>query len=270
MTVVSSAFSPFSDKSIKRVLVAGGTGYLGQRVVRALLDEGAVVTVLVRPGGDEKLGALRGRVQPVEGDVWNPASLRGRARGHSAVIHLVGGVTTDPSRGLTFRHLNSVSARNVTAMAVTDGVPHMVFLSASAAPLGVGSGYLESKRDAERYLQRSGLGWTVVRAPTLYTPGFRRNPLYLLLSVARFIPILAGILNAYIPLSVDLAARGIANLAVTGESTHERIITPAGLRRLGRSRERHFSPRSRRSAMRIEPTDDEFDEPPFGWLPPVR
>src|SRR6185369_13738938 len=140
-------------------------------------------TVIVRPDGEEKLGALRGRVQWVQGDVWNPASLRGRARGHSCVIHLVGGTRPDPKRGLTFRHLNFLSARNVAQMAVSDGVPHFLLLSASARPLGVAGGYLDSKREAEDYLKKTGLTWTIVRTPTLYVPGQPRNPVYLLISL---------------------------------------------------------------------------------------
>src|SRR5438874_1662479 len=134
------------DRNPRRVFVTGGTGFLGFRVVRALLEQGAEVTVLLRPDSDEKLGALRGRVQSVYGDVWNPASLRGQARGHNAVVHLVGGTKPDPARGLTFRHLNFVSARNVAQVAVSDGVPHLLLLSASAAPLGVSGAYIDSKR----------------------------------------------------------------------------------------------------------------------------
>src|SRR5258708_5316419 len=74
----------------KRVFVTGGTGFLGYRVVRALLEQGADVTVLIKPGSEDKLGVLRGRVQYVEGDAWNPASLRGRSRGHAARIPLLG------------------------------------------------------------------------------------------------------------------------------------------------------------------------------------
>src|SRR5574337_356035 len=97
------------DRNARRVFVTGGTGFLGYRVVRALLEQEAEVTVLIRPEGEEKLGALQGRVHRVHGDVWNPASLRGRARGHAVVVHLVGGAKPDPARGLTFRHLNFVS-----------------------------------------------------------------------------------------------------------------------------------------------------------------
>src|SRR5258708_873298 len=210
----------------KRIFVAGGTGFLGYRVVRALLEQNAEVTVLIKADSEEKLGHLRNRVQVVQGDPWDPPSLRGRSRGHAAVVHLVGGLKPNPVRGLSFRHLNYISARNVAQMAVSDGVPHMVFLSASAAPLGVSGGYVESKRDAEEYIAHTGLTWTVVRAPTLYAPGEPRNPIYVLISLLGTLPPLNIILAPFIPLPVDTAARGIASLALSGDAIHDRLVRP--------------------------------------------
>ncbi len=250
----------------KRIFVAGGTGFLGYRVVRALLEQDAAVTLLVRPESEEPLGPLRHRIECVEGDVWNPASLKGRARGHSAVIHLVGGVKPDPARGLTFRHLNFVSARNVAQMAVSDGVPNFVLLSASATPLGVGSGYLESKRDAEEYLRKTGLTWTIIRAPALYDPAHRRNPIYVLISVLRYIPLLGLAFSSRTPLAVDTAARGIASLAISADGMHDRLIGPRQLRRLGRAQEKRLRPKAPVHVAK-DSRDDDGDEPPFGWLP---
>jgi NADH dehydrogenase len=255
-----------TDRRARRIFVAGGTGFVGYRVVRSLLDEGADVTVLVRPDSEEKLGALRHRVRQVQGDAWNPGSLRGRARGHDAVVHLMGGLKPDPKRGLTFRHLNFVSARNVAQMAVNDGVVHFVLLSASVAPLGVASGYLESKREAERYIQKSGLAWTIVRAPALYAPGGMRNPLSVAMSLVSRLPLLGILFAPYAPMSVDLAARGIASLALTGDDIDNRMIAPGALRRIGRAAERRYTPPP--EAFRRPDQDD--DEPPFGWLPPFR
>ncbi len=246
--------------------MTGGTGFLGYRVVRALLEQGAEVTVLLRPDGDEKLGTLRGRVQPVYGDVWNPASLRGRARGHAVAVHLVGGAKPDPARGLTFRHLNFVSARNVAQLAVSDGVPHMLLLSASAAPLGVSGAYIDSKREAEQYLRKTGLNWTIVRAPALYAPDQRRSPVHLLISLLSFVPLLGILLAAHRAMPVDTAARGIASLALSADSLHNRLIQPRQLRRLGRQLERKALPNPQQALPDDE--DDSLGEPPFGWLPP--
>lgn len=151
-----------------KVFVTGGTSFIGLRVVAALVDAGADVTVLVRPKSEDKLGALRRHVRLVPGDAWNSASLKGRARGYGVAIHLVGSMRAQPERGLTFQQLNLVSARNVIGMAVGDGVPYLVLLSAVANPPGVSPDYLRSKREAEEYLRSSGLRWAVVRAPVLF------------------------------------------------------------------------------------------------------
>ncbi|MCE7946120.1 MAG: NAD-dependent epimerase/dehydratase family protein [Chloroflexi bacterium CFX4] len=256
------------NRSLSRILVAGGTGFLGFRVVRALLDEGAEVTVLLRPEQEEKLGVLRASVQVAHGDVWNPASLRGRARGHGAAIHLIGGMKQNSARGLTFRHLNFVSARNVAQMAVNDGVPHCVLLSAVAAP-GVPSGYLEAKREAERYLQKCGLAWTIIHAPPLYVPNERRSLIGLLLSLFGALPLIGLPLTNMRPLAAELAARAIARLALSADSFKNRLISPAQLRQIGFAAERRLRQARAQSPAphESEPLGD--DEPPFGWLPPA-
>ncbi|HRE48027.1 MAG TPA: NAD(P)H-binding protein [Aggregatilineales bacterium] len=250
-----------------RIFLTGGTGFLALRVAEALLDAGAAVTLLVRPDTEERLAALRDQIEVVTADVWNPGSLRGRARGHAAVVHLMGGVKPDPKRGLTFRQLNFVSARNVTAMAVNDGVPHMVFLSAAANPPGLPIDYIESKREAERYLQKSGLAWTILRAPPLYIPGGQRSPLYAVASLLARIPLLGMPFRPYAPLSALRMARGIAVLALTGDSHTNRLIRAGELRQIGRRAERQIVPTRHAPPIRVVRTEGAEDEPPFGWLP---
>jgi len=255
----------------KRVFVTGATGILGYRVVRALLDEGAQVTALIQPDGEDRLGNLRGYVHSIAGDVWNPSSLKGRARGHGVVVHLVGGIKPDLSRGLTFRYLNTFSARNVMQMAVSDGVSHFVLLSAESTPWGVSAEYLESKREAEGYLKKTGLDYTIIRAPALYVPGGERNPIYVLLGLLRMIP-LVGLLGGTASLAVDTAARAIASLAVNAPPGVERIVSARRLRQIGQEIERKISKLVNENTKmnkrrRANPVDE--DEPPFGWLPPA-
>src|SRR5690606_30677963 len=102
----------------RRVLVTGGGTFLGDYIAAALLAEGAEVTLLVRPGAEDKLGPLGQRVRWWSAAVWESSSMKGRARGHTSVIHTVGSMTADPGKGLTYPWLNFVSARNVANMCV--------------------------------------------------------------------------------------------------------------------------------------------------------
>lgn len=253
-----------------KVFVTGGTSFAGLHVIRALVEAGADVTVLVLPEHEEKLGPLRRHVRMVPGDVWNPASLKGRARGHGAVIHLVGSVRAQPERGLTFHQLNLVSARNVISMAVSDGVPYLLLLSAAHRPPGVSIEYLRSKREAEEYLRNSGLRWAIVRAPVLFDRMQRGGGFFAFLSRVGALPFLRVFFGRRAPLPVDILARGLARAALQEELPRDRMLYAGDLRRLARVRRerrirgpRNDPPRDRRREPPLE------DEVPFGWLPPM-
>ena len=80
-------------------LVTGGTGYLGGRLVEALLEGGDEVRVLHRPTSD--VSRLSGAVTLVAGDITHPESLLPAAEGCDRVFHAAALVKTwvgDPSR----------------------------------------------------------------------------------------------------------------------------------------------------------------------------
>ena len=258
----------------RRVLVTGGGTFLGDRIAAALLAEGVEVAMLVRPGAEDKLGPLANRVRWWTADVWNPASLRGHARGQQAVIHTVGSMIADPSQGLNHNWLNFVSARNVANMCVSDGCQHMVLMSAVRAPW-VHPQYVRAKREAESYMQRVGLRSTIIRAPVAYRRDQRRHPFYWLMTFLGSTPPASWLFFGRIaPLPVDILARGVARITLDpqpGRTIYYR-------RHL---RQRNTNEEARRLApeMLSEDGADENDDrssllalldedTPFGWTPP--
>lgn len=256
----------------KRVLVTGGGTFLGDNIAAALLAEGAEVTLLVRPGAEDKLGPVAQRTRWITADVWEPSSLRGRARGHQSVVHTVGSMTADPAHGLTYHWLNFVSARNVANMCVSGGVTHMVLMSSARAPW-VNPEYIAAKREAEDYMTRVGLQATVIRAPVAYVRGAPRDPLYRLMTLLGILPPFSWLgFRRIAPMAADVLARGVARITLDPRP-NKSVYYASDLRRRNTSREirqgvsmkQNDMAQNMADASPIQMLDEDV---PFGWMPP--
>jgi uncharacterized protein YbjT (DUF2867 family) len=130
------------------VLVTGGSGVLGRRVVARLRERGADVRVLSRrPGGEP------GRVQ---GDLETGAGLTEAVAGVDVIVHCASaGDWLHPQRDV-------VQTRNLLA-AVGSARPHIVYVSIVGVDR-IRFGYFRAKFACERLIAASGLPWTVLRA----------------------------------------------------------------------------------------------------------
>ncbi|MFC1959626.1 NAD-dependent epimerase/dehydratase family protein [Chloroflexota bacterium] len=260
-----------------KIFVSGATGFIGKAVVYALLEAGAQVTALIPPnalvspsvpGSPQNplnIPDPEGRLRQVEGDVWHRGSLSGRSRGHQTVIHLIGSTRQNPEQGQTYQHLNVVSTQNIARMTIGDGVPRLIFLSAAGAPW-LPRAYIQNKRAAERYLQRSGARWTTIRAPLAYPAGRLHNPLLLFFSGMASIPIMGRPFTRWAPLPVDVMARGIAQLALDEDSSGTTIYG-RDLRRYSRLYTPATSPFEQPANNQQQPRQQNNENTPFGWLP---
>jgi uncharacterized protein YbjT (DUF2867 family) len=278
MTTQKEASMIDGQKS-RRVLVTGGGTYLGMSIAIALLAEGADVTLLVREGNEKRLGILAQRVRWHHADIWDSASLRGRARGHGVVIHTVGSMLTDPQHGLTYQRLNVVSARHATNLCINDGVPYLVLLSSARAPW-VSRDYIRSKREAEQYLKRTGIKHRIVRAPLVYQRGQARPLFYRMVSVLGQIPPISWLgLGNSAPMPLDVLARGVARTALqVPDSTQGKTLFARDLRRLnsrvelrGRIPEK-TTPNDADDDTQPTPDHQQLfalmdEDTPFGWSP---
>lgn len=257
-----------------RILVTGGGTFLGDNIAAALLAEGVEVTLLVRPGTEERLGGLGQRVRWFAADVWNPASMRGRARGHTSVIHTVGSMVEDPSQGLNHHYLNFVSARNVANLCISDGVPHITLIS-GASSLWVARAYIKAKRDAELYIGRVGLQASIIRAPITYVRGAPRHPFFRLISLLGVIPPISWLgMNRVAPIPVDVLARGVARITIERKRDKIMFYAPDLRRRNTRQELRQgVSVRAPRNTAVPEPEIPAHpflaldEDVPFGWSP---
>jgi nucleoside-diphosphate-sugar epimerase len=137
-----------------RVFVTGGTGFIGERLVAALLTAGRSVRALSRPTGDRSVAGAR-ELEWVTGDVLDRESLRRGMAGCTEVFHLAAYARNwarDPS---VYFRLNVEGARNVFETAMEAGVQRIVYTSTivvfGPTPPGV-VGNEEMPRATSRFL----------------------------------------------------------------------------------------------------------------------
>lgn len=170
----------------KRVLVTGGSGFLGSAIVRCLANDGALVRALVRtPSKAETLRGLA-NVEPVFGDVTDSDSLRAAVDGCAVVLHTAASFTDGRSQ----QAVNADGTRSVVEAAADAGVERFVHVSTIAVygyrptrdvtetePMceAVGDPYNRTKIQGERHVTElastRGMAYSVIRPGQIYGPG---------------------------------------------------------------------------------------------------
>jgi uncharacterized protein YbjT (DUF2867 family) len=141
-----------------RILVTGGTGFIGPHVVRALAAAGHDLRLLVRDSTRSR--ELPG--QPVVGEMTNTVSLQHAAEGVDAVVHLV---AIRQGRSEQFERIMEQGTRDLVTAAQQTGVRRFVLMSA----LGTSDEtkdlvpYYHAKWDMEQTVKASGLEHVIFR-----------------------------------------------------------------------------------------------------------
>jgi len=160
----------------RRVLVTGGSGFIGAHSARALADDGHDVRFLVR--SRDRLARTAGSLGvPIDdvviGDVTDPTAVRTALDGCDAVLHAAAVVSTGADDAAAMSATNAMGARNVLGLAAELGLDPIVHVSSGSvlyptddpvvgpeSPVVEGLGpYAESKVAAERFarhLQAAG------------------------------------------------------------------------------------------------------------------
>jgi NADH dehydrogenase len=152
--------------AVVKVFIAGGTGFVGGHLVKALRDHGHAVRLLVHKRGPSGSNGI----DQVEGDVTRLESFEHAAKGCDAVINLVGIIREFPARGITFERLHVQATANVLAATVKAGIRRYLHMSALGTRADAVSRYHSTKFRAEESVRSSGLDTTILRPSLIYGP----------------------------------------------------------------------------------------------------
>lgn len=207
------------------VLVVGGSGFIGRHVVAALVRRGIKVTVPSRRRERAKHLILLPTVDVVETDVARSGVLERLARGHDAVINLVGVL-----HGPDFANPHVELPLAIVSACRAAGVKRLIHVSALGASSEAPSAYQRSKGKGEQaVMDASDVDVTVFRPSVVFGPEdkflnrfamlARLSPVLALpCPDARFQPVYVG----------DVATAIVASLADAG--AHARRYDLAGPR----------------------------------------
>lgn len=123
----------------KKILVTGGTGFIGSRLVNRLAKEGNDVHALVRSSSDlTSLEECLDHITLVHGDVTSAESLDGVFDGVDEVYHIAGLTYMGSRKNPMLEKINVHGARNVLSASRKAGVKRVVHVSSITA-VGIGS-----------------------------------------------------------------------------------------------------------------------------------
>jgi uncharacterized protein YbjT (DUF2867 family) len=154
----------------RKIVVLGGTGYVGSHLVPRLARDGHAIDVLSRNRGSMRSIALLPRVAVHSADVYDRAVLARAFAGADAVVNLVGILNEKGFDGRGFHRAHVELPLAVIGAMGDAGVRRLLHMSSLRAGEGT-SHYLRTRGEAESLVKASGLDWTIVQPSVIFGPG---------------------------------------------------------------------------------------------------
>ncbi len=154
----------------KKVIVLGGTGFVGRSLVHALSAADHRVDVLSRNRELQRELGVFPDVRIYSTDVYDVNALTERFKGADVVINLVGVLQNNGFGGADFERAHVTLTETVIAAMRQAGVKRLLQMSSLRAGEG-DSHYLRSRGQAQEKVRTSGLDWTLFAPSVIFGPG---------------------------------------------------------------------------------------------------
>lgn len=191
---------------MSKVLVLGGTGFVGRHVCEKLQRAGWSVTVPTRRAVNAAAVQHLPRLTVIEADVHDPATLARLLPGHDAVVNLVAILHGSEA---AFERTHVELSRKIAAACQASGVRRLVHVSALGVSEDGPAKYQRSKARGEALLRAAGLDLTVLRPSVIFGAGDRFLNLFAQLQAVFPVMPLAGASARFQPVWVEDVASAV-------------------------------------------------------------
>ncbi len=151
------------------ILITGATGYIGRHLVSRLAAQGERPRCLVR--NTQRVATIlpADKVEFVQGDITQPASLGVAMQGVDTVVHAAF-LTADrkQSAGNHYQETNVQGTANVIKAAKDAGVKRIIEMSGLGTKPDKPGSYMQGRYLAEKLLKESGLDWAIIQPSVLF------------------------------------------------------------------------------------------------------
>jgi len=135
--IIESYISDTWFKTIMRVLVTGGAGFIGKHLVKSLIEKGNTVTIFDDFSNSKKdsvVALVNIGVKIIEGSITELEDITNATKEHDVVVHLAAKISVDESiknPSETF-HINVDGTKNVLIACEKNHVKKMIIASSAA------------------------------------------------------------------------------------------------------------------------------------------
>jgi uncharacterized protein YbjT (DUF2867 family) len=212
-------------KTLSKVLVLGGTGFVGRHVCEKLARLNIRITVPTRRRSNAQNVQSLPMLDVLEVNIHDPAALAALVAGHDAVVNLIAILHGDEA---AFERTHVEFPQKLAAACQQAGVKRLVHVSALGAALDAPSMYQRSKARGEAALQAAGLDLTILRPSVIF--GADDKFLNLFAKLQKVFPVmpLAGAATRFQPVWVEDVAQAVVNSLGAKTSPENCIIEACG------------------------------------------
>lgn len=151
------------------ILITGGTGFIGQALVRRLTEAGHPVRLLIRPSLQSPKLPIGTTVEVAVTQLEDERGLRSAMSGVDIVYHLVGGEWRGARADLLQSDVQTTRA--VSQAAADSHVKRLFYISHLDAERAAGYPVLKAKGIAEEHIRNSGVDYTILRSSVIFGKG---------------------------------------------------------------------------------------------------